>query len=183
MVMEVMSPKGQTSGVHRRRWSGIKHSWFASLKNSDIISDMKLRLVIDTNVLVTALCNQGGASHLLIRWILADRVVLLASPALWLEYEAVIKRPQIRLRHGLSLEKLDIVLDTLAAHVEPVHLNYLWRPQLRDPNDEMVLETALNGTADALVTFNTKDFVDAVGRFTLKLLTPSECIRLAGDIL
>jgi len=142
---------------------------------------MKLRLVLDTNVLVTALCNREGASHLLIRWVLTDKLVLLASPALWLEYEAVIKRPEIRLRHGISLENLDIVLDTLAAHVEPVHLNYLWRPQLRDPNDEMVLETALNACADALVTFNTEDFADAADRFTLKLVTPAECIKLIGD--
>jgi len=142
---------------------------------------MKLRLVLDTNALVTALCNREGASHLLIRWVLTDKLVLLASPALWLEYEAVIKRPEIRLRHGISLENLDIVLDTLAAHVEPVHLNYLWRPQLRDPNDEMVLETALNACADALVTFNTEDFADAADRFTLKLVTPAECIKLIGD--
>lgn len=143
---------------------------------------MKLRIVIDTNVLVTALCNQNGASHLLIRWVLADKIALLASPALWLEYEAVVKRPHIRLRHGISLENIDIVLDTLAAHVEPVHLNYLWRPQLRDQNDEMVLETALNAGADALVTFNTKDFATAAERFALKLVTPAECIKLTGDI-
>lgn len=143
---------------------------------------MTSRLVLDTNVLITALCNQNGASHLLIRWVLTNKITLLASPALWLEYEAVLKRPEIRLRHGISLENLDIVLDTLAAHVEPVQLNYLWRPQLRDANDEMVLETALNGSADALVTFNTKDFADAAARFALKLITPSECIRLTGDI-
>ena len=148
----------------------------------DIVHNMKLRLVLDTNVLVTALCNRNGASHLLIRLALTNNIVILASPALWLEYEAVIKRPHIRLRHGISLENIDIVLDTLAAHVEPVHLNYLWRPQLRDQNDEMVLETALNAGADALVTFNTKDFADAADRFTLKLLTPSECIKLTGDI-
>jgi len=144
---------------------------------------MKSRLVLDTNVLITALCNQDGASHLLIRWALADRVVLLASPALWLEYETVLKRPEIRLRHGIALEDLDVVLDTLAAHVEPVHLNYLWRPQLRDPNDEMVLETALNARADALVTFNTKDFAEAAKRFALKLITPSECIKIIGGSL
>lgn len=143
---------------------------------------MKLRLVLDTNVLVTALCNQDGASHLLIRWVLADRIVLLASPALWLEYEAVLKRAHIRLRHGISPDNLDILLDTLAAHVEPVHLNYLWRPQLRDQNDEMVLETALNGSADALVTFNIKDFADAASRFALKLVTPVECITLTGEM-
>jgi len=144
---------------------------------------MITRLVLDTNVLVTALCNQDGASHLLIRWVLADKIILSASPALWLEYEAVIKRPEIRLRHGIELENLDVVLDTLAAHVEPVHLSYLWRPQLRDPNDEMVLETALNAGADALVTFNTKDFAEAVKRFNLKLLTPSECVKLTGEKL
>lgn len=142
---------------------------------------MKQRLVLDTNVLITAMCNQNGASHLLIRWALADRIVLLASPALWLEYEAVLKRPEIRLRHGIAPEDLDVVLDTLAAHVESVHLSYLWRPQLRDPNDEMVLETALNARADALVTFNTKDFAEAAKRFALKLATPSECIKLIGE--
>jgi len=144
---------------------------------------MKSQLVLDTNVLVTALCNQDGASHLLIRWALAEQISLLASPALWLEYEAVLKRPEIRLRHGISLENLDIVLDTLAAHAKPVHLSYLWRPQLRDPNDEMVLETALNGCADALVTFNTRDFSDVAARFALKLMTPAECIKFTGDLL
>lgn len=142
---------------------------------------MNFRFVLDTNVLVTALCNRNGASHLLIRWALADKISLLASPPLWLEYEAVLKRPEIRLRHGFSIENLNIVLDTLAAHVEPVHLSYLWRPQLRDPNDEMVLETALNGAADALVTFNTKDFAVAANRFALRLVTPAECITLTGD--
>jgi putative PIN family toxin of toxin-antitoxin system len=144
---------------------------------------MKFRLVLDTNVLVTALCNRDGASHLLIRCALTDKISLLASPPLWLEYEAVLKRPEIRLRHGISFENIDILLDTLAAHVEPVHLNYLWRPQLRDPNDEMVLETALNAAADALVTFNIKDFTGAANRFSLKLLTPAEFIKLTGDLL
>jgi putative PIN family toxin of toxin-antitoxin system len=143
---------------------------------------MIFRIVLDTNVLVTALYNRDGASHLLVRWALADKISLLASPPLWLEYEAVLKRPEIRLRHGISMEDLDIVLDTLAAHVEPVHLHYLWRPQLRDPKDEMVLETALNGVADALVTFNIKDFADATGLFSLKVMTPAECIKLTGVI-
>ena len=143
---------------------------------------MKLRLVIDTNVLVTALCNRNGASYFLIRSVLADTLILLASPPLWLEYEAVLKRPEIRLRHGISPENLDSVLDTLAAHVEPVLMHYHWRPQLCDPNDEMVLETALNASADALVTFNTKDFTDAADRFSLKLVTPAECIKLTGAL-
>ena len=105
---------------------------------------------------------------------------MLASPALWLEYEAVLKRPEIRLRHEISPAGINVVLDTLADRIEPVHLDYLWRPQLRDPKDEMVLETALNGRADALITFNTKDFAEAVTRFSLKLMTPAELIRHTG---
>jgi predicted nucleic acid-binding protein len=53
---------------------------------------------------------------------------------------------------------------------------------LRDPNDEMVLETVLNAAADALVTFNIKDFADAANRSSLKLVTQAECINLVGDI-
>jgi len=67
---------------------------------------------------------------------------------------------------------VDASLDALCLHIEPVHLHYLWRPQTRDAADEMVLETALNGRADALVSPNTADFAKAARRFRLNLLTP-----------
>ncbi|AGA32228.1 protein of unknown function DUF132 [Thioalkalivibrio nitratireducens DSM 14787] len=93
-----------------------------------------------------------------------------------LEYEAVLLRPTQLAKSGRSVEQTGVFLDALSRLVEPVHLHYLWRPQLRDAADEMVLETALNGRADALVTLNGADFV-AAGRFGLTVLTPGEFLR------
>jgi len=95
----------------------------------------------------------------------------------------VLKRPEIRRMHGLSMEDVNIFLDALALAVEPVGLNYLWRPQLNDPADEMVLETALNAGADALVTFNLRDFSAAAKRFRLRLFTPAECLSVLENNL
>ena len=59
----------------------------------------------------------------------------------------------------------------------PVKAHFLWRPQLRDPGDEMVLETAVNERADALVTFNVRDFGSVPERFGIELIVPREAIR------
>lgn len=99
---------------------------------------------------------------------------MLASPALWLEYEAVLKRPKITNLHGLNAESVDDFLDAMAIVVEPVHIRYIWRPQLNDPKDEMVLETAVNGCADVLVTFNNVDFASAMPLFSPSLQTPGQ---------
>ncbi|WP_331251150.1 PIN domain-containing protein [Rhizorhabdus dicambivorans] len=70
---------------------------------------------------------------------------ILATPSLFLEYEDVLKRPEQRQVTGLSLQDVNELLDELAALVEPVEVHLLWRPQLRDPDDEMVLEAAITG--------------------------------------
>lgn len=119
---------------------------------------MTLRAVLDTNVLVAAFTSNRGASFALLDQVMDVRFVLLASPALWLEYEAVLKRPEIRKMHRLTLQDIDDALNALCFHVLPVTAHFLWRPQLRDPNDEMVLEAAINGMATHLVTFNMRDF-------------------------
>lgn len=71
---------------------------------------------------------------------------------------------------------VDAFLDALSLRTEPVHLHYLWRPQLRDPADEMVLETALNGRAHALITYNLNDF-SAARKFNLAVKTPVELLN------
>jgi putative PIN family toxin of toxin-antitoxin system len=86
------------------------------------------------------------------RLIATRRLVALATPPLFLEYEDVLKRPEHRLAHGLAPEAMEEFLAELAALIEPVEVHFQWRPQSRDPNDEMVLEAAINGRADALVT-------------------------------
>jgi putative PIN family toxin of toxin-antitoxin system len=128
---------------------------------------MKYRVVFDTNVLVAALSSRRGASFALLNQAIDKRFALLASPALWLEYEAVLKRPEIAQMHQLTLQDIDDVLNALCEVVDPVRSHFLWRPQLRDPNDEMVLEAAINGASTHLVTFNLGDFDPPVQRHVL----------------
>ena len=85
-------------------------------------------------------------------------------------------KPEHWLAAGLWDRQVDIFLDALIAMVEPVETHFLWRPQLRDPNDEMVLEAAVNGRADALVTFNVRDYGTAASQFGVEVLLPREAI-------
>ena len=136
-----------------------------------------MRYVVDTNVVVAGLRNPDGASAALLDRALSERFTLLLTVALALEYEAVCRDPAHRIASGLSEEEVSTIVSALCAVCEPVHARYLWRPQLRDPADEMVFETAANGRADALVTFNRRDFGDAPARFGITLQTPREALR------
>jgi predicted nucleic acid-binding protein len=89
-----------------------------------------------------------------------------------MEYEAVCQHAEHRLAAGLSQGEVDIYVTAVIAMAEPVESHFLWRPQLRDPGDEMVLGAAVNGRADALVTFNTRDYGGAPSRFGVELLLP-----------
>ena len=104
------------------------------------------------------------------------RLRLLATPPLFLEYEEVLKRPEQRLEHGLTLEQVDDFLAELAALIERVETHFQWRPRARDPSDEMVLEAAINGHADALVTDNIADFA-AAERFEIAVVGPADVLR------
>ena len=94
-----------------------------------------------------------------------------------LEYEAVCSRTEHLAAAGLSTQELGVFLDALAALAEPVETHYLWRPQLRDPGDEMVLEAAVNGGAQAIVTFNLRDFGLAPSAFGIDVLLPRDALR------
>jgi putative PIN family toxin of toxin-antitoxin system len=136
-----------------------------------------MRLVFDTDVLVAAFRSERGASRRLLLAALDRKVVLLASVPLMLEYEAVLKRPEQLAAIGLSAGEVDTVLDAVAAVVEPVRLAFIWRPQLRDTGDEMVLETAINGRADRLVTFNLRHLGEAARAFGILAGLPGETWR------
>jgi predicted nucleic acid-binding protein len=94
---------------------------------------------------------------------------------LFLEYEAVLTRPEHLAKAGLT--EAEIVLDVFAAVAEPVEPHFLWRPRLRDADDHMVLEAAVNGRAEAIVTFNARDFAGAADEFGIALLTPNAILR------
>jgi putative PIN family toxin of toxin-antitoxin system len=135
------------------------------------------RIVLGTSVVVAALRTRLGAGNAVLQLVARRRVVALATPPLFLEYEDVLKRPEHRLAHGLAPAAIDEFLAELAALIEPVEVHFQWRPQARDPNDEMVLEAAINGRADALVTYNVADFAEAARRFELAVLHPHELLR------
>jgi putative PIN family toxin of toxin-antitoxin system len=136
-----------------------------------------MRVVLDTSVVVAGLRTRVGAGNAVLREVAQRRLIPLASPPLFLEYEDVLKRPEHRLVHGLSLEAIDEFLAELAALIEPVDVHFQWRPQTPDPNDEMVLETAINGRADAVVTYNVADFAAAAKRFKVSVLRPGDLLK------
>ena len=134
------------------------------------------RLVIDTNVLVAAMRNRLGPSFALMQAVRCNAVTMCCSPALFLEYEDVLKRPTQLDASGLTARDIDAILNELASKVQAVRTNYQWRPQLRDPADEMVLEAAVNAQAHAIVTYNLRDFGPAQ-RFGLAVLHPGHAFQ------
>ena len=135
---------------------------------------MLLRLVLDTNVLVSAFRSDRGASRRLLESALDGECTLIASVPLIIEYEAVLTRAENLAAAGLSTAEVNTVLDAVVAVSEPVQLRFLWRPRLKDPADELVLETAVNGRADFLVTFNLRHLAAASKEFGIRTVTPPE---------
>lgn len=134
-------------------------------------------VVLDTNVIIAGLRSKAGASYQLLNSLEQEQFDCLLSVPLLLEYEAVLKREKIRQATRLSLENTDIVLDTLCELATETPIFYLWRPKLSDPQDDMVLELAVNGQADAIITFNMNDFGNFPEEFGIKLLTPGQFLH------
>ncbi len=136
-----------------------------------------MRLVLDTDVLIAGLRSPAGASAELLRRARHGKLHMLVSVPMFIEYEAKCLEHEHLAAAGLTRADAQAFLDALSLFAVPVDIRYLWRPQLNDPADEMVLETAVNGQADALVTFNRRDFGAAPGRFGIELLLPSEALK------
>jgi putative PIN family toxin of toxin-antitoxin system len=137
--------------------------------------------VVDTDVLVAALRSDRGASRQLLLAALNRRFELLLSVPLMLEYEAVLNRPEHLAACGLSSAEVGRVLDDLAAVARPVRLAFRWRPTLSDPDDDMVLETAINGGASAIVTFNRRDFVSGTIGLSCAVISPARALQQTRD--
>jgi len=118
-----------------------------------------------------------GASAELLRRIDGGKATMLLSVALALEYEAMCILAEHCMAAGISYAEASVFVDGLIAMAEPVQSHFRWRPQLRDPGDEMVLEAAVNGRADAIVTFNEKDLREARRSFGLAVIRPGEALR------
>lgn len=134
-------------------------------------------LVLDTNILVAALWSRNGASFRLAELALRGQLPIAISVALALEYEAVLSRAAMREASWATAGELDSLLNGLLAAatlVMPIRTRLL--PILSDPDDEMVLECAVQAGADAIVTMNTRDFSAAASLYRLDILKPGAAL-------
>lgn len=136
-----------------------------------------IRLVVDTDVLVAGMRSPTGNSAALLVLLLRHKAKLLLSVALAIEYESVCLRAEHVLATGGNTAAIQNLLDALMDIAVPVEVHYQWRPQLSDAGDEMVLEAAVNGHADAIVTFNRRDYKNAPERFGLALWSPAQALE------
>jgi putative PIN family toxin of toxin-antitoxin system len=136
-----------------------------------------MRLVLDTNVLIAAFRSRAGAAAEVVRLVRRRELTMVATVALFVEYEAVLTRPQHLATAKMTVAEAEIALDVLAAVAEPVESYFLWRPRLRDADDDMVLEAAVSGRADAIATFNTRDFTGVQSEFGIAVLTPAGILK------
>lgn len=138
-----------------------------------------VQIVMDTNVLVSALRSKRGASFRLLRLLGDSRFEISVSVPLVIEYEKALKKTVHR--GGPSARDIDDILDFVCAVARHRKIYYLWRPLLRDPKDDMVLELAVAAGCDCIVTYNQRDFTGAE-EFDIGVLTPKEFLHRIGDL-
>ena len=132
-----------------------------------------MRLVLDTDVIVASFRSPTGASAELLRMAERKQVILAVSVALMLEYEAVLTRPE-----HFEAGRTDKFLTLLCDLAQPVRIHLRWRPQTADPADDHVLEAAINSRADALASFNVRDFGKAPGQFGIIYARPGNILEM-----
>jgi putative PIN family toxin of toxin-antitoxin system len=137
----------------------------------------KIQIVLDTNVIVSALRSRQGASYKLVMLIGRANFETNLSVPLALEYEDAAKR----LLGQIALKEQDInnILDYLCRMAHQREIFYLWRPFLKDPKDDMVLELAVSARCESIVTYNRQDFV-GIEQFGVEIITPAEFLAKIG---
>ncbi|MBZ0178544.1 MAG: putative toxin-antitoxin system toxin component, PIN family [Melioribacteraceae bacterium] len=138
----------------------------------------KRKIVIDTNVIVSALKSRNGFSYKLLSIIDDERFRAFISVPVILEYEDAIKRSKTKIK--LNKADIDAILDYICLVGEEREIYYLWRPYLKDPKDDMFLELAVESESDFIITFNKKDY-KGIDKFKLRAITPKEFLRIIGE--
>ena len=142
---------------------------------------MILNIVIDTCVIISALRSSKGASYRILSYISRQKFRYGLSVALYLEYQKKLYEQSKANKIKLNKSEIDIMLKALAFYCTKVPIYYKIRPNLKDENDNMVYECAVNFNADYIVTFNIKDFQKADLRpYRSKIITPQEFLKKAG---
>jgi predicted nucleic acid-binding protein len=134
-------------------------------------------MILDTDVIIAAIRSSSGASAEIVRRVLRGEIRIELTVAVALEYEAVATR-DVHLEAGeISAIEAANLIDALVALANPVEIHFRWRPQLRDADDEMIFEAAINAQERTIVTFNTKDFAMAADKFDVTLLKPRQLLE------
>jgi putative PIN family toxin of toxin-antitoxin system len=133
-----------------------------------------MRVVLDTCILFSALRSSAGASYRVLSALPKKRFTPVVSTPLFFEYEEVLCRPR-QFPH-LGRQDVDDFLDYFASMSEFQRVDFLWRPFLSDPDDDLVLEVAVAGRVDAIVTYNLKDF-QGCDRLGMRTITPQRFIE------
>lgn len=146
----------------------------------DIIPIMRVpKIVIDTNVVVSAMLSSKGTSFKLISLIGKQHFDYVMSVPLMIEYEDVLKRNNPKI--PISRKAVNSILDRLCYHADLREIFFLWRPYLKDPKDDLVLELAFEANCKAIVTYNLNDFKN-IGKFGLEAITPKTFLKQIGVI-
>jgi putative PIN family toxin of toxin-antitoxin system len=135
----------------------------------------KYDIVIDTNVLLSALYSKNGASHKLLSMIDDERLCIHISTTLIYEYEEILKS-----KSQMQEQYIDAILNYICKIGHKNAIFYLWRPKLRDADDDFLLELAVKSNA-IIVTLNGKDF-KAASEFNIKVMTPKTFLKHIGEI-
>lgn len=137
------------------------------------------KIIIDTNVLLSALYSRRGASFKLISLVGQGYFDIVLSVPLFIEYKSIIKRNRSKIK--LSDEKINDILNYLCLVSEHHEIYYLWRPFLRDPKDDMILELAVTARCKYIVTYNIRDF-KGVEKFGIKVLSAKDFLNKIGVV-
>ena len=136
-----------------------------------------MRVAFDADVIIAAMRSRTGASNAILHALRLGQLEAVASVPMLLEYKAILLRPEHRQAAGVTVDDVSVFLDGLVALLIPMLPYFLRRPRLRDHDDEMVLDAAVNGRAHAIVTFNVQDFLLQARQFQLEVLMPADVLR------
>lgn len=137
------------------------------------------QIVLDTNVLLSGLRSSRGASYKLLTILNDSRWQLNISTALVFEYEEILKREKAQT--GLSDEDIDDFIEAICAIANNRSIFYLWRPSASDPDDDFIIDLAVESEADFIITYNQKD-LQAAKKFGIYVVTPKQFLQHVGEI-
>jgi putative PIN family toxin of toxin-antitoxin system len=136
-----------------------------------------MRVVLDTNIFVSALRSDRGASYALISQLPSDQFRIVLSIPLYAEYQDVLTRPE-HMSGESTAEEILAFLRYICSIAHRQRIFFLWRPWLPDPKDDMVLETAVASQSRHIVTYNLRDFRDVEKHFGIKPVTPGKFLHI-----